>query len=108
MISNYKIQGSDVSIEIVKEEPTIYYSGLVANYNLHFNFGIKNNSKDKILVKFFIDYSEEKVLKKQNIKLWSRNSNSEDYKLFEIEGETNLKGSYVFMLELNIVLIFQD
>ena len=72
------------------------------DYNLHFHFGIKNQTNAKINIKIFIKCKSEEELRDNLTRIWISDSIEDEYKIENnIIGKTNFHGKYFFILSLN-------
>ena len=101
MIGNYSIENNNLFIQLKKEKPTLGYKKKEFDYNLHFNFGIKNNSQDDKEFNVFIDCTKEDELQHSIPWLWISNDSNNEYELVKnISGKTNFHGKYYFKFNI--------
>ena len=62
MIGDYSIKNNIVFIDLKKEEPTFGYRNRKFDYNLHFHFGLENQTNKKKNINFFIECKREEEL----------------------------------------------
>ena len=102
MIGEYSVNDKEILIQLKKEKATRYLKYNSTDYNLHFHFGLKNDSSRKLTARICIGTNDMEGLNTTNITLWKSESHSKCYEKFVlIDGKTDLRGKYVFSLELN-------
>ena len=68
------------------------------DYNLHFNFRIKNNCNNPEIVKFFIGCKETDILDQPFLWLWMKREKNNIHTKINIEGKMKVPGKYYFSL----------
>jgi len=99
MIGGYEIEEESVRIRIKKEPVTRGYHH-IHNYNLHFNFGIRNLSRENKKLKIKVGEKSEEQLKAPFQRIWIKQGEDEDYKLKEIDGKMDGAGCFQFDIEI--------
>lgn len=102
MIGSYNLNGSNLNMELKKEKITTYFKQLSTDYNLHFNFGLRNSSDHLKKIKVNIGCLETDALPNKNIRLWKSNSHDSEYEMFYLKnGMSDLHGKYQFEIVLD-------
>lgn len=101
MIGKHEINSYNIYLDLKKEKPTIGFNNKKWNYNLHFNFGIHNFSKQDKTYKIFINCKNFINLKGELKRLWiSDNVNKEFWMVKDIFGRTNFHGKYYIEIKI--------
>jgi len=102
MIGDYNIKDNNVFITLKKEKPTLGYRNKKFDYNLHFHFGLCNQSKGENEYNIFIGCYKEEKLHSRLPWLWiSRNVDKEYRFTRNIVGATDFYGKYFFKIRLS-------
>jgi len=99
MIGQSRIEGSNVYVELKKDPLTKGYLEW-HDYNLHFNFGIRNESKKELDVSFFIGCKGDNELNQPFSWVWIINDLHTDSKKTSINGRMRVPGKYFFILRI--------
>lgn len=97
MIDKYTVKENNIYLTLKKEKPTIGYKNREFDYNLHFNFGLKNllNTEQELLI--FLDCNNEIKLPHVLPHLWISENSNQEYQLnTNISGKTDFHGKYYF------------
>lgn len=101
MIDSWNVRRNIIRINKPKEKITIS-SGISFDYNLHFNFGIRNNSSLAQSYKVKVDHEPEKFDAKFNkVSLWVSGGKDNPRTLKKFKGYTDFLGSYIFTIEVS-------
>jgi len=102
MIGDYSIRNNIIYARLKKEKPTYGFRNEKIDYNLHFHFGIKNQTNKKIIIKVFIECKKEEELHQSLPRIWISRDNNIEYKLERnVVGKTDFRGKYIFNLHFN-------
>lgn len=102
MIGAYNLEKSNLNVELKREKVTTYFKRRSTDYNLHFNFGLRNSTSSIKRIYISIGCSEKEVLPHRNIRLWKSNSPDGEYEMFHLKnGITDLHGKYRFEIMLD-------
>jgi len=101
MIGDYSIKDNDIFMDLKREKSTVGYRNKKFDYNLHFHFGIQNQTTEKIIVNIFIECKSEGDLYKSLPRLWISTDVDKEYVLkTDIVGKTDFHGKYFFKLHI--------
>lgn len=101
MIANYIIKDNNIYMELKKEKPTFGFRNKKFDYNLHFHFGLHNQSKKDEIYNIFIECDNNNDLHHPMPRLWISGNIDEEYKLVNnIDGKTDFHGKYCFTVHL--------
>ncbi len=99
-IGKYNIQGNTVYATL-KEEPLVSKDGVVHDYNWHFVFGLKNNTKDSKEIEIFVNCDKKNDLcHKANI-FGQQNSDLDFFPLNNIQAYTDTYKKYYIKVILS-------
>ncbi len=98
-IGKYHIRGNKV-FATLREEPLVKKDGFVHDYNWHFVFGLRNNSKHSKEIEIFINCDKKNNLKYKSYILGQQNVNSDFYPLTNIEAYTDTFKKYYIKVVL--------
>lgn len=101
MIGSYSIKDNNIYLTLKKEKPTIGYRKKIFNYNLHFHFGLQNQSRKDEVYHIFVDCDNNNDLEHVIPRFWISENIDEEYKLVNnVDGKTDFHGKYYFNLKL--------
>lgn len=102
MIGNYSIKNNNIFMHLKKEKPTFGYKNKKFDYNLHFHFGVYNQTNKKNILNIFIECNTKEELHQPLPRLWISNNLDKEYRLERnIVGKTDFHGKYFFKLNLD-------
>ncbi len=101
MIGDYYTKEKNLFMTLKREKPTFGYRDKEFDYNLHFNFGLKNLSNDEKEITVFIGCSDRDELQNSLPWLWVSDDFNKEYELTKnISGKTDFHGKYFFKIVL--------
>lgn len=98
-IGKYHIRGDKI-FATLREEPLVKKDGIVHDYNWHFVFGLRNNSKHSKEIEIFINCDKKNNLQYKSYILGQQNADLDFYPLTNIEAYTDTFKKYYIKVVL--------